>query len=92
MHTIYNVAGATGEDRTGENEYPGEETGTEVEVKQYVLVRFFDSITGGLIKEVYVPYGGSTTAPEVPEHPGFSFVGWIGGVWTNVYSNQIIWA
>ena len=28
----------------------------------------------------------------MPEHAGFSFVGWIGGVWTNVYSNQIIWA
>ena len=91
VHTIYNDAVAMGEDRNGE-EYTGEKTGTVVDVKQYVLVRFFDSITGGLIKEAYVPYGGSTSAPDVPEHAGFSFVGWIGGVWTNVYSNQIIWA
>ena len=39
-------------------------------------VRFYDSITGTKLNTQYVQYQGSATAPEAPEHEGYTFVGW----------------
>lgn len=43
--------------------------------KQY-RVRFYDSIDGSLIKQQFVQYGNSASAPEPPVHEGYTFVGW----------------
>ena len=92
QHRITNVAAAAGVDKNNQNPNESDKTGTEVVADHRVRIRFFDSITGALMKDVYVPYGGSTTAPDAIEYPGFDFVGWIGGIWENVYRDQIIWA
>ena len=39
-------------------------------------VRFYDGVTGLLLKVQMVPYGQSATAPEHPEHEGYTFIGW----------------
>ena len=39
-------------------------------------VRFYDGVTGTLLKVQMVPYNESATAPEHPEHEGYTFTGW----------------
>lgn len=39
-------------------------------------VRFYDGVTGTLLKVQMVPYNQAATAPEHPEHEGFTFTGW----------------
>lgn len=39
-------------------------------------VRFYDGVTGELLKVQMVPYNQAATAPEHPEHEGFTFTGW----------------
>lgn len=39
-------------------------------------VRFYDGVTGAILKVQMVPYGQSATAPEHPEHEGYEFIGW----------------
>lgn len=43
---------------------------------QKFLVRFYDSITNSLISQTMVDYGQAATAPNPPEHDGYTFVGW----------------
>ncbi len=83
----------------GANQKPEEEPisidSNEVMVtaEHYVRVRFIDNMDGTTLKDVYVMYGGSTTPPTRSErvpHNGYDFIGWVGGVWENVTSDQII--
>lgn len=39
-------------------------------------VRFYDGVDGKLLKVQLVVYGQSATAPEHPEHEGYTFTGW----------------
>ena len=43
---------------------------------QSFKVRFYDSITGKIIKTKYVSYGQPVEPPTAPAHPGYVFVGW----------------
>ncbi len=47
--------------------------GMEIDV---YTVTFIDPITETVLKTEQVMYGCGATAPEVPEHPGYTFIGW----------------
>ena len=60
------------------------------EAQHLVRIRFIDGLDGTIVKDAYVPYGGSTEAPAIPVHYGYNVVSWDGGIWENVFSDQII--
>lgn len=47
----------------------------EYNVQKY-KVKFYDGVTGSLLKIQLVPAGQGATAPEHPEHEGYTFTGW----------------
>jgi len=78
-----------------ENSTPVEPTASNMvtaEAEHLLRIHFIDGLALGTVKLVYVPYGGSTTAPEIPVHYGYNIVSWDGGIWENVYSDQTIFS
>ena len=43
---------------------------------QVYRVRFYDSYDNTMLKQQFVMYGQAATPPDVPEHPGYTFIGW----------------
>ncbi len=46
-----------------------------LEINMYT-VTFYDTVTGEVIDEQVIAHGGSATAPEIPEHYGYTFIEW----------------
>ena len=68
-----------------------EEASAVAELEHKVRIRFFDKVLGDFVAEYYVPYGGSLAEPHPPkDHKGYDFVGYEGGVWENVTTDQHI--
>ncbi len=57
----------------------------------FYTVRFYDEITGELIKRQRVLQGGSALPPKPPKHLGYEFTGWDGN-YTNVQHNEDVYA
>lgn len=91
-HMINNVATAVATPVAGEPNPVTASDNAEAEAKHTVLIRFICSLEGTILKYIEVPYGGSTTPPDFPRHYGYDFIGWDGGIWENVFSNQNIFA
>lgn len=54
----------------------GDVTATATYKAQKYKVKFYDGVTGEIIKMQNVEHGQAATAPEHPEHPGYVFQGW----------------
>lgn len=57
----------------------------------FYTVRFYDGISGELIKRQRVLQGGSALPPKPPKHLGYEFTGWDGN-YTNVQHNEDVYA
>lgn len=62
---------------------------TDTMVDGKYKVEFFDTIDFKVINTQYVEVGGTAVEPRVPEHAGYSFVGW-SDTFTNITSNKTI--
>lgn len=43
---------------------------------EFHTVKFYDGLTGELLKTQTVPHGGSAVPPPAPTHKGYEFIGW----------------
>ncbi len=59
---------------------------TATYVPRTYRVDFYDGVTGERIDRQYVQHGNAAQEPEVPEHAGYSFIGWDAD-FSNITSN-----
>lgn len=64
---------------------------TDAMVDGKYKVEFFDTIDFKVISEQFVEAGQSAIEPRVPEHAGYSFVGW-NDTFTNITGNKTIYS
>ncbi len=62
---------------------------TDTMVDGKYKVEFFDTIDFKVLSTQYVEAGGAAVEPRVPEHAGYSFVGW-NDTFTNITGNKAI--
>jgi len=62
---------------------------TDTMVDGKYKVEFFDTIDFKVLSTQYVEMGQAAVEPRVPEHPGYSFVGW-NDTFTNITGNKTV--